>query len=240
MEVYCIFKMGKLPLLPSSEVYEKEFEYFPWAILTRRISEVLIEKIPKKSKVLDLMCGPGYLLGKLKEKRPDLNLTGVDISEDFIDHSKSKYSEIEFIQGDVLDWESPEKFDVIICTAGIHHLPYEKQESFVRKIKSLLAKRGFVLTADPFIGNFKNEMERKLEAAKLGYEYLKFAIKKNAPADIIQVAVGLIGNDVLMDEFKTSKNKLADIFVKHFREIKLEKTWPEYETDFGEYFFILK
>jgi SAM-dependent methyltransferase len=226
--------------LPKSEVYEQEFKYFPWGILIKQIIPLLIKNIPKNARVLDLMCGPGYLLGKIQEKRPDLKLVGVDIKKEFIESSKKKYPKIEFFEEDSLIWASKEKFDVVICTAGIHHLPYERQEEFVAKINKMLNKNGFFLSADPFIGDFNNKSERKLAAAKLGYEYLVATIKNNPPKEIVEAALDIMNNDVKMEEFKTSVRKFKEMAEKYFKKIEMHKTWPQNNSDFGEYYFILR
>ena len=82
----------------------------------KRINEVhkdIFEKeIPKGSKVLDAGCGYGrwsYLFE---------NYTGVDFSPDFINKAKSKYSDKEFIVGDLKKLPFKDKeFDFAFCVS---------------------------------------------------------------------------------------------------------------------------
>jgi len=226
--------------LPTPEIYEKEFKYMPWGILIKKILDITKQDTQKGSNILDLMCGPGYLLSKIKELRPDLKLKGVDINEEFIGYAQEKYDGIKFEVADVLKWKTKEKYDLILCTGGLHHLPYEKQEELVKEIRSLLNEEGFCIIADPYIDDYSNEKERKLAALKLGYEYLIEVIKNSAPKEIISAAVDILNNDLMGFEFKNSIKKNKLIFEKYFSSVLVHKTWPKSNSEYGDYFFILR
>ncbi len=226
--------------LPSAEIYEKEFTYMPWGKLIHEVQDYVTTLTPTSGNVLDLLCGPGYLLGKIEEARPDIRYTGVDLEPEYIQHARSLYPRITFELADVIAWETTEQFDVIICTAGVHHLPDALQEPFIARLPSLLKKDGFVIIGDPYIGNFTSQKERLLAGAKLGYEYLSATINLDAPADVIQAAVGVLSNDVLQVEWKTSIQLRRKMLEPHFKKIEMRKTWPANESDYGDYYFILK
>lgn len=224
--------------LPTAEVYEKEFTYMPWGILINEVFEI-IQKIPEKSEVLDLMCGPGYLLGKLQSVRPDLILTGVDFEKEFIQFAEQKYPNISFVHGDARVWESDKKFDLILVTAGIHHIPFADQEIFLKKVASLSKPNGKAIIGDPYIDSSSSEQERKLAGAKLGYEYLAATIKNGGTDDVIKAAIDVLSNDVLLVEYKNSIKQMKPLMEKYFSKIEMHKTWPKEDTEYGDYYFIL-
>jgi len=226
--------------LPESEIYEKEFKFFPWGILIKKVIPEILKNAKKGSKILDLMCGPGYLLGKINKKGQNLQLTGLDLDKEFIRYAKKKYSRIKFIAADALKYKFKEKFDLILITAGLHHLPYSTQEKFIKKVSSLLEKGGKVILADPFISNFKTELQRKKAAAELGYEYLKSTLSKNPPEDMIEAAIDIMANDINKEEYKNSKVKIEEMVKKDFKILKFVKTWPKVKVDYGEGYWILK
>lgn len=225
--------------LPTPETYEKEFKYMPWGKLVDEVLEYVQESAPKNGNLLDLMCGPGYLLGKVKDVRSDLYLKGVDWDESFISYAKEKYSDTHFETADVLEWNADEKFDVVLCTAGLHHVEYDKQESLIKKIKSLLKEDGWAVVADPYIGGYANEQERKVESARLGFEYLREVIESGAPEDVVEAAVQILENDVTGVEFKTSVKKTLPLLKKHFSNVQMIKTWGVKSSELGDYYFIL-
>jgi 2-polyprenyl-3-methyl-5-hydroxy-6-metoxy-1,4-benzoquinol methylase len=226
--------------LPKPEVYEKQFRFFPWGKLIREVLEYITKNISKNSIVLDLMCGPGYLLGQLASKRSDLHLTGVDINEGFIAYSKRMYPGISFIKSDAIEWKSSGKYDLVLCTAGLHHIPYDKQEMFIRKISALIEEKGTGIIADPYVDSYSNEDERRRAASRLGYEYLKATLKNKPPEDIIKSAIDIMHNDVLGYEYKTSLQRTVPIFKRNFKEISVLKTWPLKDSEYGEYCIIAK
>lgn len=226
--------------LPIAEVYEKEFKYFPWGKLVKEVQEYVVSNAPKDGKLLDILCGPGYLLGQLKKERVDLKCTGVDLEPEYIEHAQKTYSGIDFVPADAFTWKSDETYDVVLCTAGVHHLEYEKQEGFIKKLSNLLKDDGLAIIADPYIDDYSNEEERKVSASKLGYEYIKATIENNAPEDLVKAAIGILSNDVLGVEFKSSIKKMKPIYEKHFGSVEMYKTWPEVESEYGDYYFILR
>ena len=226
--------------LPKSDIYEQEFEYMPWGILIDKILTIIQEEAAQDGTVLDLMCGPGYLLGEIEKRRNDLFLEGIDISEKFINFAQNKYSKISFQVVNALLWNPTKKYDIILCTGGIHHLPYDEQAPFIRKIPAALNPNGFVIFADPYIDDYSNELARKQAAAKLGYEYMIATIKNGANDDIIKATVDILYNDVMGFEYKTSIKKLKPIFKKLFPQLEIKKTWPESESEYGDYYIIGK
>jgi 2-polyprenyl-3-methyl-5-hydroxy-6-metoxy-1,4-benzoquinol methylase len=159
--------------LPSSEIYEQELFYMPYRKSLQKVLEIICEQSPPDGSLLDLMCGPGYLLGEIAEKRSDLSLKGVDFDERYINHAREKYSGIEFEVGDVLSWNPKDPYDVVICTGALHHIQYENQAMMIKRIASIVKPKGPVIISDCYIDDFSNEAERQLAAAKLGYEYMK-------------------------------------------------------------------
>ena len=74
--------------IPSPDVYEQELVYWPYKDSLAKVQDIISTRTPIGGKLLDLMCGPGYLLGKIQEKRGDLFLDGLDIDEKYIAHAK--------------------------------------------------------------------------------------------------------------------------------------------------------
>lgn len=226
--------------LPDSKIYELELKYWPYKASWEKILEIVVKQTPKNGALLDMMCGPGYLLGKIAKKRKDLNLFGVDTDQRYISYSKKTYPGIKFEKDNVLIWQPKELFDVVACTGSLHHIPYEKQAEVIKKFASMVKPDGFVLISDPFIDDYKNETERKVAASKLGYEYLKDTILNGAPDIAVTPCIDLIYNDVFMDEYKDSlKNRLPK-YKKVFKNVETIKTWPNFESEYGDYISICR
>jgi hypothetical protein len=78
-----------------------------------------------------------------KLKRFAKSLTCVDANT----NAKIDLTGIEFIQARIQDFNSPRKFHVAFCGEVIEHIA--DQESFLRKIKSLLTEDGMVIVTTP-------------------------------------------------------------------------------------------
>jgi trans-aconitate methyltransferase len=226
--------------LPKPEVYEQEFEYMPWGTLIGRVASLIEREVPKNGRVLDLMCGPGYLVGEIARKRGDLVLEGVDISEEFTRHARRKYPGISFHAADALSWEDVKKNDMVVCTGGVHHLPYGKQPLFLKRLPSFLNRKGMVVLADPYIDDYSSEQERKHAAAKLGYEYIISTIRNGAPNSVVKAAVDILHNDVMGFEYKTSLKKIEPILREAFPNIEIKKVWPEADSEYGDYYIVCR
>lgn len=100
---------------------------------------ILKLKGPARLKVLDIGCGRGDLLKYLKGANPALELHGIDFA-------RNRHPGINFIEGDIMEREIPEKFDVICNIAAIEHIG--SPHALVGKMKKLLSPDGvlFVIT----------------------------------------------------------------------------------------------
>ena len=222
------------------KTYEQELIYMPYKESLKKTIEIICSEAPVNGTLLDLMCGPGYLLAKISEKRRDLSLLGVDIDKRYIEYAKRKYPGIAFEVGDVLEWKPEKTLDVVICTGSLHHIPYEKQQQVMEIISSMVRPKGVVIISDCHIDDYSNENERKVAAARLGYEYLIETIKNGAPKPVIEAAIDILCNDVTMKEFKTSLKKRIPTFEMIFRKVEVLKTWPELESEYGDYIVVCK
>jgi SAM-dependent methyltransferase len=77
---------------------------------------LILEGIPFGAAVLDVGCGRGDFLCFAHAERPDLTLTGLDLSENV---SKP---EIRFLCGDLLTMQIEERFDAVVSLAVIEHV----------------------------------------------------------------------------------------------------------------------
>jgi SAM-dependent methyltransferase len=136
----CTHAFSDTVSMPMQESYEASyyddthrrwFEH-PNTELFDRIGAV----IPNGASVLDVGCGRGDFLRHLRSKRPDLQLTGLD-------YSKNEGEGIRFLQGDALEVEFQEKFDVVVTLAVIEHV--DAVSAFTRRLRELTRQGGIVV-----------------------------------------------------------------------------------------------
>lgn len=225
--------------MPEAAVYEQELKYMPYTKSLTRVIETICSRAPHQGKLVDLMCGTGYLLREIRKRREDLSLVGVDIDPRYISFAQEQNPGIVFETGDVLTWNPPAPFDVFMCTGALHHVSYDKQEEAMRKMAAMIHPKGFGLVSDCYVDNYSNELERKLAAAKLGYEYLKETMRNGSPDEVTAVTADILKNDVMGIEFKTAIARRLPIFDALFRRVETFKLWPDEQTEYGDYVTIL-
>jgi SAM-dependent methyltransferase len=95
--------------------------------------------------IIELGCGRGWLTNILGTIGPS---TGVDLSDVAMHEASRRYSHLDFIAADILDWEyPPESFDIVISHEVLEHV--EDQESYLEVARGLLRKGGFLILTMP-------------------------------------------------------------------------------------------
>ena len=94
----------------------------------RRLARDLAPLAPEGAAVLDVGTGPGVLLVELARLRPDLRITGVDLSPDMVAAAQRKLADwggrVEAVTGDVAALPFPDgSFDLIVSSLSLHHWP---------------------------------------------------------------------------------------------------------------------
>ena len=121
--------------------------------------EALINAIPddkEELKILDLGCGTGNITQKVLERFLHARVTCLDLSENMIEIAKYKLSEyeIEYIVGDFTEVELTKKYDAIVSSLALHHIPNdEEKEKMYKSIYEALENRGVFYNADVIKAN---------------------------------------------------------------------------------------
>lgn len=92
----------------------------------RRFAREIAEAAPEGGAVLDAGTGPGLLLVELARRRPDLRVTGIDLSADMVAAARrnlARFGERATAStGDVTDLPFPDgSFDLIVSSFSLHH-----------------------------------------------------------------------------------------------------------------------
>lgn len=129
-----------------SKIYDKfmkECNYDEWSEFVKEI--ISKEKINGK-KLLDLGCGTGEILLRLKD---EFECTGLDLSEDMltIANKKLKNKGVKLFLGDMREFDTGEKYDVIISLFDtVNHLTsLEDLDELMCSIKSNLNQNGIYI-----------------------------------------------------------------------------------------------
>jgi SAM-dependent methyltransferase len=113
-----------------------------------QITSQITAEILELGCIVDVGCGNGSLLKRLRGFYPQIRLVGIDSSLDIINRNLREHSGIEFMQGDLQAFSNPSlqaAADVVVCSEVIEHmpLPYPTFDTAF----ALLRSRGiFVLT----------------------------------------------------------------------------------------------
>lgn len=96
--------------------------------------------------VLDVGCGEGFTLNKLKEEGIGKSWQGVDFEEEAIKIGKKVYPNLQLKQGNIYDLEyKNSSFDLVVCTEVLEHL--EEPEKGLREI--LRVSKKYVILSVP-------------------------------------------------------------------------------------------
>jgi ubiquinone/menaquinone biosynthesis C-methylase UbiE len=92
----------------------------------RRLAEDIARVVPQGGAVLDIGTGPGVLLAELARRRPDLRLTGVDLSPDMVAAAERNVSgfgdRVSARVADVGELPFPDgSFDMVVSSFSLHH-----------------------------------------------------------------------------------------------------------------------
>jgi ubiquinone/menaquinone biosynthesis C-methylase UbiE len=88
--------------------------------------ETIIENLEGNS-FLEIGCGEGYIIGRIKRMKPEARCVGMSNEENGIKEARIGHPSVEFICKDVYDYDPDEKFDTVILPEVIEHLDEPKK-----------------------------------------------------------------------------------------------------------------
>lgn len=237
--------------MPAAHVYEGFFRATPWKHMADRVIRHVVRHAPRNGQVLDAMCGPGWIINQIKRERPDLTCTGVDENRAFIHRARDIGLACTFVRQEIRYWirRCTVDYDVVICTGGIHHVPYNDQFKLIRLLAQCVKNDGFLILGDPHLQPMPDvdmatrEVLRLRSVIQLGCAYVKAAIDMGATSDILRVTTDIMITDARKDEYKVSVADREKVLRDIFRSAKKHRTWSvskRIPDDAGDYYFVCR
>ncbi|AEH01631.1 trans-aconitate 2-methyltransferase [Lacinutrix sp. 5H-3-7-4] len=146
-------------ILENSIIYNT-FQYIVGGVRARRLFVENDVRLQVNQKILDIGCGPGYLIDFL----PNTDYTGIDIDANYIKTAKTRYPNDTFYCTAVEDFnlEAPNTFDVVIAAGVIHHLTDSQTSRLFELAKKALKPNGRLITLDGCYIEKQNPIAKKL------------------------------------------------------------------------------
>jgi 2-polyprenyl-3-methyl-5-hydroxy-6-metoxy-1,4-benzoquinol methylase len=94
--------------------------------------------------ICDLGCGTGWLSHEMLKFG---NVTGVDLSPDGIGLAKTRWPGATFETQDVLRWRPQTRFDLVVSSEVIEHVPDHK--AFIETVNAILKPGGHLIMTTP-------------------------------------------------------------------------------------------
>lgn len=227
--------------LPPPEVYAEQYDFWPWGDLLRTVETRIVASAPISGRVVDVMCGPAMLLGRIHQQRPDLNLSGCDVNPAYVQFGRARCPGVAVEECDVMDQQLAGRADVLVCTGGLHHLPFEAQGSLLWKLRSLLKRDGCLLLGEEVLSAYSDAAERQLAAIELGAALLTAAVRREAPETLLAAALAVLRCDLFAKgEYKLDLRRLRTLIEKTFEIIECLHVWPTEDRQYGDYLFVCR
>jgi trans-aconitate 2-methyltransferase len=82
----------------------------------------LLSQVPETEPrtVIDLGCGTGTLTRLIATRWPQSHVVGLDSSEPMLKEAKSTETDIEWVLGDIADWNPPVEYGLVFSNAALH------------------------------------------------------------------------------------------------------------------------
>lgn len=117
---------------------------------TARVLALIEEHIPIDAHILDVGCGQGRDAVPLA--RRGYRVTGIDIASSGIvainEIAAKERLPIRAEVADLADWQTAEKYDLILCDRTLHMLPKQVRHAVFSRLIEATAKAGYLLVID--------------------------------------------------------------------------------------------
>lgn len=152
--------------------------------LYRRIADDLVETVPPGADVLDVGTGPGVLLVELAGRRPDVRVTGVDLSADMITAARHNLrgfgARAEARVADVTELPfDDDSFDVVVTSFSMHH--WDRPDGAVPELARVLRPGGRLYVYDFGFAPFGMLTDTARERALFGGPVRQTRIRTGMP-----------------------------------------------------------
>lgn len=130
--------------------WDKEFSSTKWDFIDNTAGDCIYESLKKYARngsILDLGCGPGNTANEVAFNSYQ-NYVGVDISEAALEKGRKRTLESgrsaknTFVQGDFVNYEPIQKFDVILFRESMYHIPMGKIKATLDRLSNYLKEDG--------------------------------------------------------------------------------------------------
>ncbi len=109
----------------------------------------LIAQVPleQTATIADLGCGDGHLTAALLERAPNARIWGVDSSREMLQNAVTRPGRLEFVNGDLREWNPPQRLGVIVSNAALQWVP--NHAGMIAQLAALLESRGCLAVQMP-------------------------------------------------------------------------------------------
>ncbi|MEN8113445.1 MAG: methyltransferase domain-containing protein [Actinomycetota bacterium] len=123
--------------------------YLRFADHRERPGVELMARIPniEARTIVDLGCGTGNLTELLARRWPAAKVIGIDSSPEMIDRAGRDHPELDWVIGDVAQWEPEDPVDLIFSNATLHWL--DAHASLFRRLRSQVSPGGVIAIQMP-------------------------------------------------------------------------------------------
>jgi SAM-dependent methyltransferase len=187
--------------------------------LTSRMKKALSaeeEYISRKlvgNKILDVGTGTGRSIDIILDKIRRAEITSIDINEQNIEYVRNKYSmNIEFLLGDIFDYNPKDKFDSILLTFNFfgNMYPEPKGEELLKHLRNILSDKGKIIGS--VYADSGLEMQLEFYNKKLHCE-----TKIEGSYTVLQ------RKGITLVSRRFNKKELSDIFENNGYKVDIEK-----------------
>ncbi len=145
----------------SAYIYDELYSFLDYTAASNKVHELIQKHQPEAKNLLDVACGSGKCVGLLEQH---YQAQGLDISPELVDFAQTQYPDLKFHQGDMLNFNLDEKFDVITCL--FCSIAYTKTLENITTAIACMAQHlqpGGLLMVEPWV-NPDNYWENKVNA----------------------------------------------------------------------------
>ncbi|KUK62102.1 MAG: Uncharacterized protein XE10_1016 [Methanoculleus marisnigri] len=107
---------------------------------------------PHPRRVLELGCGTGILTAMIRQECPDAEITGIDLSPEMLKAAAAKpdLTGVEFLEQDLRDAWPTDRYDAIVTSLCLHHVPQDDRTVVARRALQALSPGGRLICGDIF------------------------------------------------------------------------------------------